>query len=176
MSKVIVIYRSKSGYTKKYAEWIAKAVDADLVESRDVSRYDLLTYDTIVYGGALYAIGINGINFVKKHILHLNNKRIIVFTLGATPLHKGIPEAVRNSNFSAEQQKHISFFMLRGGFDFNKLTLADKGLMSLLKAKLKFKRNRTADERGMLAAYTQTMDFTDEKLITPIVKAIHHID
>lgn len=35
MRKTIVIYNSKTGYTKKYAEWIAIELDAEICEQRD---------------------------------------------------------------------------------------------------------------------------------------------
>lgn len=122
----------------------------------------------------MYATGINGISLITKNIKHLINKWIIVFTLVATPLHTGIPEAVKSSNFTAEQQKHIKYFMLNGGYDYNRLALPDKILMLLLKAKLKIKRDPSADERGMLTSNTHPIDYTDEKLIAPIVNAIYN--
>ena len=57
MNKVAVVYRSKSGYTEKYAKWIAKAVGADLLKGEKTKVDDLLNYETIVYGGGLYAVG-----------------------------------------------------------------------------------------------------------------------
>jgi hypothetical protein len=67
MNKIVVVYRSKSGFTKKYAEWIAKAVNADLFEGGEIKIDDLLKYDTVVYGAALYASGINGIKFITDN-------------------------------------------------------------------------------------------------------------
>ena len=67
MNKTVVIYRSVYGYTKTYAEMIAEELTCDLRESSEISPDDLLSYDTIIYGGGLYAIGINGINLLKKN-------------------------------------------------------------------------------------------------------------
>ncbi|NLE01149.1 MAG: flavodoxin, partial [Fibrobacter sp.] len=52
--KIIVVYKSKYGTTKRYAEWIAEEVKADLFEQSAVSVEDLLKYDIIVYGGSLH--------------------------------------------------------------------------------------------------------------------------
>jgi flavodoxin len=172
MGKVAVVYRSKSGFTKKYAEWIAAATGADLIDGRAAKPKDLLAYNTIVYGGALYATGINGLSLITKNYEALKHKKLIVFTLGATPVRPEIVEEIRSKNFTAEQQQRIRFFMLRGGFDKNKLTLVDKALMVLLKANLKNRKAPTADERGMLAAYEHPLDFTDEKHVAPIVAAV----
>jgi len=172
MSQTAVVYRSKSGFTQKYAQWIAAAVNADLLDGRTAKHCDLLEYDTIVYGGALYAAGIHGLSLITRNFEALKGKKLIVFTLGATPVRPEVVEEVRNKNFTAEQQRRIRFFMLRGGFDKSKLTPVDKVLMTLLKAKLKSRKHPTADERGMLAAYDHPQDFTDEKRIAPIVAAV----
>jgi flavodoxin len=172
MGKTAVVYRSKSGFTKKYAEWIAGAAGADLIDGRTARLKDLLAYDTIVYGGALYAAGIHGLALITRNYEVLKHKKLIVFTLGATPVRPETVEELRSKNFTAEQQRHIRFFMLRGGFDKNKLTPVDKVLMALLKAKLKSRKAPTADERGMLAAYDHPLDFTDEKHVAPIVAAV----
>jgi flavodoxin len=172
MSKTVVVYRSKSGYTKKYAQWIAEATGADLFDGRTAKLKDLLAYDAIVYGGALYATGVHGLSLITRNFEALKDKKLIVFTLGATPVRPDNVEEVRSKNFTVEQQQRIRFFMLRGGFDKSKLTPVDKVLMALLKAKLKSRKSPTADERGMLAAYEQPLDFTDEKNIAPFVAAV----
>lgn len=47
MSKIAVVYRSKSGYTEKYAKWIAKAAGGDLLKGKKTRVEDLMNYDTI---------------------------------------------------------------------------------------------------------------------------------
>ena len=172
MNKIVVVYRSKSGYTKKYAEWIAKTTGADLLLGNNTRIDDLLNYDTIVFGGALYAGGINGIKLILNNYEKLKDKKVIIFCLGASPVRPEIYEEVKNNNLTNEQQQTIDFFMIRGGFDYSKLTLVDKILMNILKFKLKRKKNPTADERGMLNSYTHPCDFTDEKSINPILQSL----
>ena len=38
MNKAIVIYSSKTGFTRKYAKWICDALDADILEFNDRNR------------------------------------------------------------------------------------------------------------------------------------------
>ncbi len=53
--KTIVVYKSKSGYTKTYAEWISSELNCDLKCAEDIKIDELLKYDVIIYGGGLYA-------------------------------------------------------------------------------------------------------------------------
>lgn len=170
--KAVVIYASKSGFTKKYAEWISKEVNADLFELKNVKADILTEYDTVIYGGGLYAVGINGIKFIKNNMDKLIGKKVAIYTTGATPYRDETVNEVRDINFTVEEQKHIRFFYMRGGFDYNKLKPIDKVLMTLLKLKIKLKKNRIADEKGMLAAYDVPVDFTREKNIKELIEYI----
>jgi len=169
--KTVVIYKSKTGFAKKYAEWIAEALEADLLEYSKVSDDIFLKYETIIYGGGLYVVGINGVKLILKNLDKLKDKKIIVFASGATPNREETTIEIRDKNFTVEQQKVIRFFYLRGGFDFSKLGIVDKMLMVLLKIKLRMKSEskRSPDEKGMLEAYNAPSDFTKRKYMDELL-------
>ena len=56
--KGIIVYKSKYGSTKKYAEWIAEETGYDCVECGKVKTESIKEYDTLIFGGGLYASGI----------------------------------------------------------------------------------------------------------------------
>lgn len=163
--KTAVIYKSVSGFTRNYAEWIADELDGDLFAYSETDPAVLQVYELIIFGGALHAVGIAGIDIIKDNMEKLQGKNIIVFTTGASPARDGILEEVKNRNFSPEEQKRIRFFYLRGGFDYGKLNFVNKLLMTLMKWKIRSKKesDRTPDERGMLAAFSQPVDFTKKE-------------
>jgi menaquinone-dependent protoporphyrinogen IX oxidase len=167
--KTLVVYKSKSGFTKKYAEWISRELEADIYEASQVNLAMMAAYDAIIYGGGLYAGGINGVKLIKENLHRLAGKKVVVYATGASPSGEDVINEVRNSNFTPEQQKKIRFFYLRGGFNFNKLSPFYKGVMSLMKWTLERKKNPTADDRGMLAAFDHPVDFTDEKNIKELI-------
>lgn len=151
--KTIVIYKSKSGYTKTYAEWIAEELKCDLAENINVSIEKLQDYHTIIYGGGLYAIGINGISLITRNFEAIKNKNIIVWATGSCPGRADEIEGVWKQNFTKEQRDKMKLFYLRGGFDYKRLSKGDKLLMSMLKMRLKSKKERSEDEEGLLKAY-----------------------
>ncbi len=172
MKTIAVVYRSKSGFTEKYARWIADAADADLLKADGTKLENLLRYDTIVYGGGLYVGGINGVRLITGHMKELADKRLIVFGVGASPCRPNTVEEVRRGNFSGEAMEKIHFFLLRGGFDLNKCNLKDKMLMNLLKVKLEKAPETDEDAKGMLACYDHPADFTSRDAIGPILECI----
>ncbi len=168
----IVVYSSKTGFVRKYAEWIAEELSARAVPADKVKVEDLMGHDSIVYGGGLYVGGINGIKLIKNNLDRLSGKRIAVFATGASPKRQETTDEVRNKNFTKEEQDMIGFFYLRGGFDFDRLGIKDRMLMALLKKKLESKDELTEDEKGMLDAYEHPADFTDRDNIGELVEYV----
>jgi menaquinone-dependent protoporphyrinogen IX oxidase len=175
--KTLVCYTSISGFTRRYAQWIAESLDADLLPLKSVRPETLDRYELIIYGGSLHAVGINGIRFIRKQLPGLKGRRVIVFAVGASPAKEGIVEEILQENFTVEEQKSITLFYLRGGFDYTKLDLPNKIIMTLLKLKimLRNKKKRSSDERGMLAAYAEPADFTSRDTIQELLQFVRSL-
>ncbi|MDZ4132370.1 MAG: flavodoxin, partial [Dethiobacteria bacterium] len=90
---------------------------------------------------------------------------------------EAVSEEIITNNFASDQRDKIKFFYLRGGFNYDKLPLGDKVLMTLLKWKIRIKKKQkkelTRDEKGMLAAYSKPVDFTKIELINEIVEYVN---
>ena len=81
MSNIIVIYQSKYGATKKYAEWLAEELSCDLVETKKATIEQIEKYDVVILGGGIYATGIAGISFLKRHYERLKIRRLLCLQL-----------------------------------------------------------------------------------------------
>ena len=174
--KCLVIYKSQTGFTEKYAKWIASELSADLKQSREVNKVIFKDYDVVIYGGSLHAVGIRGRKFISKNFDLLRTKKVIVFAVGASPYRKEILDEVREKNFSEEEKKIIHLYYLRGGFNYRKLPFFDKILMKLLQLKLTRKKVLTADEKGMLNAFKQPVDFTRKENIIGLVSYVQSLE
>lgn len=60
----------------------------------------------------MYAVGIDGISFIKKNFETLKDKKLIVFATGASPSNEEVRKEVFNKNFSSQQQDRIDFYYL----------------------------------------------------------------
>ena len=49
--KILMTYKSKTEFTKRYAESIAKEVDGEILGFKDVTAAKMSEYDVVVYGG-----------------------------------------------------------------------------------------------------------------------------
>ena len=170
----IVIYSSISGFTEKYAHWIAEDLECECCSLSDVRKIRSDDYDTLVYGGSLHAVGIAGFRILKRRFPHLLEKDVYIFATGASPDREQIPREIIGANFTEDQKERFTFQYFRGGFDYQKLDSSNRLLMSLLKIKIKLKRpeNRSGDERGMLAAFDHPTDFTKRENIAGFVEKV----
>ena len=66
MNKTIVFYKSKFGISKDYAYWISNVIDCQVFDYSNITIDTLLQYDTIIFGGDLYANGINGASMITN--------------------------------------------------------------------------------------------------------------
>ncbi|MBN2351733.1 MAG: hypothetical protein JXD23_04115 [Spirochaetales bacterium] len=170
--KIAVIYTSVYGSTQTYAEWIAWALGADLFPARG-KREDLLEYDVIIYGGYRRPNGIAGLDYIAKNLDALKGKRLIVFCVGAGPVRARALDSLLAADFKPAERAQIAVFGLRGAFNFRRLHRKDRIRMSLLRTGLRLRNPASLDEneRVLLDAFDNPVNFTDEKLIAPIVKA-----
>ena len=71
MDKTVVIYKSKHGSTKKYAEWIGEELECPVFSADDFSKKELEDYENIIFGGCVQAGGIMGFDLIKKNMRRL---------------------------------------------------------------------------------------------------------
>jgi len=173
LNNIAVIYKSKYGTTKQYAEWIAQELNAALLEVSVVKPAQLMSYDVVIYGGGLYAGGIDGVRLVAKNPC----KNLVVYTVGLANPETTDYSAILNKGFSQEQLEKTKIFHLRGGIDYEKLNLVHKGMMAML-WKMDMKKDeseRTEEDKLFLETYGAKLDFMDKNTIMPIIEYVNSL-
>ena len=173
MSNVAVIYKSKYGSTKQYAQWIADELRGDIYHDSAVSLDILENYSTVIYGGGMYMGSILGISFITKNFDALKDKNLVVFGVGLENSEnaKDFEGAIKKV-FNEEMQKSIKTFHLRGAIDYKSMGLFHKvamwGLVRSLKKKDKSTINDT--DKMIIETYGEKLDFTSVDNIRPLVE------
>ena len=169
--KAIVIYKSKYGSTKTYAEWIAQSLSCEAKEYTDVKISDLEGYDTIVYGGGLYAEMIAGVSLITKNMQKLEGKKIIVFTTGITPIdmRRYYDDLVMKKNFKGNTYEKIKMFNFPGKMILSELTLPHRTAIIALKKLMSGKENPTEMEKLLIELCDADGDFSDRACIAELV-------
>jgi stalled ribosome rescue protein Dom34 len=76
----IILYQSKYGATKKYADWISEETGLSCVETKKAVIDDIVNYDTIILGGGIYASGIADTLLNREEIILLC---LVIFLLSS---------------------------------------------------------------------------------------------
>jgi menaquinone-dependent protoporphyrinogen IX oxidase len=157
-----VIYKSKYGATKKYAEWIAEELSCPLFEVSQINKSEIDTYDAVIYGGGLYAGSIAGIKDIVKNY----KGRLVVFAVGLTPIEEMNPGDIAKNNGILTEK----LFTFRGGYVFDKLSAPHRLIMRAVRKSMSSKSGITAEEKAAL--YENVVDFTDRAAIAPLIKHV----
>lgn len=170
----VVIYKSKYGSTKTYAEWIGEMLGCVVFDAKDVSKNDLLKYDTIIYGGGLYAETINGVYLITKNFDKLEDKKIVVYTTGITPLdcRDYYDKMVIEKNFKPEMRDKIKVFNFLGKMVVNELSLVHRSALKTLKKIMSSKENPSEMEKLLIELCDADGDFTDKAAINELLEYV----
>lgn len=169
----IILYQSKYGATKKYADWLSEETGFGCLETKKSDIKNLAKYDIIVLAGGIYVSGIAGISFLKKHFDLLKNKRIAVFCVGASPFDEQAFSQVREHNLSGALQS-VPCFYGRGAWNESKMTFADRTLCKMLQKAVSRKDPAEYEpwEKALMCAVGQSCDWTDKAYLDSLLKWI----
>lgn len=171
--RTIVIYTSQTGFTKRYAEWIAEKSGAECYELRDAKKKDMDNYDAIIYGGWACAGTISKLSWFKGNINKWEGKKLIAFCVGASPLENPEIEPALKKNFSEDEMNRVKVFYCPGGFCYEKMSKTSKLMMKMFIKMLKAKKDKTEEDEIMIKMISSSYDISDIKYIEPILECLN---
>lgn len=171
MEKTVVIYKSKHGSTKQYAQWIGEELQCPVIDVKDFSKKDFANYDNIIYGGCVQAGGIQGFEIIKKNMRLLQDKKIVTFAVGLNIMQKETRMQLREINFDKKSVEKMTCFYCPGAYKPEEIKGIDAGIMKVMIKMLEGKGvlNMTEDEKTLLSDVQNGANYVDRKYIEPIV-------
>lgn len=173
MKQGIILYRSKYGATKKYADWICEATGFDTIETVKADIRQVEQYRTVILCGGIYASGIAGISFFRKNYDRLKEKKLAVFCVGASPYDDAALEGIKAHNLK-DDLKNIPVFYGRGAWDQANMSFADRTLCKMLQKAVAKKAPKDYEpwEKALMCADGKVCDWTDKKNLEPLLAFI----
>ena len=128
--RVLILYQSKYGSTRQYADWIHKDIPSEIVDVDKGDKPEFHKYDVILFGGSIRMGRIVIAPLIVETWNAVKGKKVVLFTTSGTPPHHPNILKIFNSSFPEDIRKEIQYFPLRGrilskdiGF-FDKLFIA----------------------------------------------------
>ena len=175
MSKqILVVYKSVTGFTKQYAQWIGESLDCETAELKDVTASKMAAYDLVIFGGRFHAGFVDGLKKAKALVGDV--RKLIVFATGASPstMEDMVKEAWGN-NFTPEELAEIPHFYMQGGLRYEKMPLGDKLMMKAFGAMVKGKKDKTAYEEAMSKVIGKSYDLSSKAYTKPLIDYVKSI-
>jgi flavodoxin len=164
-----IIYNSKTGFTKRYADWIAEELGCHTMPYKDFVKAPTAVSEIVIFGSRIHAGRIEQLEKVKP----LVKGKLIVFAIGATPA--SVTHAIDKiwaDNFSEKELEAIPHFYMQGGLDYGHMGILDGFLMKVVSILLSKKKEKSEDEAGFEQAIKHSYDSSSKEYIQPLVEHV----
>lgn len=170
--KTLIIYTSQTGFTRKYAQWIAERMHADLLELTEARKKDegfFGAYQAIAYGGWAMAGKLVKLKWFLDKAAAWKGKRLAVFCVGGSPQDNPDVEKMLGKLLTDDQRQYIAAFYCQGGFNYEKMNLPSRLAINMFVGMLKKKKDATEAEKTMAQMISSSYDISDIQYTDPIV-------
>ena len=167
MKKIIVLYRSKTGFSKRYAEWIAEDLGCESRPIKSVKLDDLKDYKLIIFGAGVYAGMISGLGKIKNWMEKSPQKTWIVFATGATPHEEGHEEMLLKTNFRKGESRPAHFYYFLSGINYETMGFFNRVLMKLFSGMAAKKKGTTQTAKQI------SVDLANRHYIADLLSYVH---
>ena len=162
--KKIVVYQSGTGFTAKYAGWIAEELGCEAKEYKKMKADELKDYDMVIYGGWIMANMVFGYDKVKA----LKLKNVVVFGIGMS-----VPSDDLTAKIAAQNEiSQESLFYFEGGYNPKKVGFVKKMMMNMIKKSIEQKVDKTKEDIHMLETF-KGADCTNREAIKPLIELVN---
>ncbi|RKM59419.1 flavodoxin [Butyrivibrio sp. CB08] len=168
--KTLVVYTSQTGFTKRYAQWIAERMSADILDLKDAQKKDdssFAGYEAIVYAGWLMAGKVVKVNWFFEKAKGWKDKHLALVAVGGSPNDNPDVETALKDMLTEEQSAYIKAFYCQGGFNYEKMNLPSKLAMKAFVSTLK--KSKDEKQREVGSYIDHSYDVSDIKFIEPVV-------
>lgn len=174
--KTIVIYKSKTGYTQQYAMWLAEELKCKAIKLGNVNKVNLSEYDTIIYGGGIYATNISGFKSFVKRLKDQTTKRILIFSVGSAAFSEDVRELIVKKNITDANLDYPLYYM-QGGFDPEKLSFFMRFMLKMVASNIKKKQLKnpdavSKDDQMFLDFFQTTHSNLNKDSLNPLIEQV----
>lgn len=166
-NNAIVFYESKTGFTARYANWIAEALGCEAVPWKERGGVSLDAYDTVIFGSGFHAGMIRNIKPFKALTAGMTDKKLVVFTTGASPADSPDVDGALRQNFTDAEWSAYKVFYLQSGLIYEKMNMADKAMMVIFRSMQKKAEGKDSEAYQMVC---KSYDASDKAFILPLVE------
>ena len=173
MEKIAVIYSSKFGHTKKYADWLKEDLGADVLSVDGFSPTKLLSYKLVIFACGVYGDKLSIIDFIKKNMSSVPlQKSMIMAVSWYTNDSEEAKQKLIEENYPEQLKNVVPMYVVNSGIDLKKVPPMDKAKLLTARLMIEKKEGRSSDDINALAIIKGYSDQTSKDNLAGIKKAI----
>ncbi len=167
MNRTLILYKSQTGFTQKYAQWAADDLACALAPW---GRSPMRGYHTIVFGTRAHAGRADGLKQALSAYEKSGAQRLVLFVTGAMP--NTAQETIQQfweQNLTQEQRAAIPHFYFQAGLCYERMGFLDRAMM---KGLARFLDDKTPEEAEMQKDIAGSYDISDRALLKPMLELL----
>ena len=171
-NNIIILYNSKTGFTRKYAQQLALELGCAALPLKDAPP-DLSGYAAVVFGSRLHAGIFDGWKKARKLLQSRGAKKLVVFATGAMP--NEAEEQIRQvweQNLTPGELETVPHFYLQAGLCLEKLGAGDRAMLKVAAWAMGRKKDKSAEDAAFADAIGRSYDISDPKYIAPLADCL----
>ena len=174
-NNIIVLYNSKTGFTRKYAQLLALELGCTALPLKDAPS-DLSQYAAVAFGSRLHAGVLDGWKKAQKLLARRGAKRLVVFATGAMPNEAGDTiQKMWEQNLTPAEREAIPHFYLQAGLCYEKMGGVDRAMMKFAAWAMTRKKAKTPEDEAFQNAISRSYDISDPKYLRPLADCLREL-
>lgn len=176
MKDLAVVYATKYGHTKQYADWMKEEAGADIFVSTSFTPTKALEYKAVVFAGGVYGDKILIMDWLKKNLGQVNVNKIII---AAVSWYCNDSEEAKArliaENYPEQFKNVVPLVVINSGIDKKKTSVMDKAQLLASQSAINKRDVRTADDINALAIIKGYSDSTSKDNLKSLIAAVQNI-
>ena len=176
MKDLAVVYATKYGHTKQYADWMKEEAGADIFASTSFTPTKALEYKAVVFAGGVYGDKILIMDWLKKNLGQVNVNKIII---AAVSWYCNDSEEAKArliaENYPEQFKNVVPLVVINSGIDKKKTSVMDKAQLLAAQSAINKHEVRSADDINALAIIKGYSDSTSKDNLKSLIAAVQNI-
>ena len=173
MKKIAVVYLSKCGHTKQYADWLHEDLDADLFLISSFNFTKVLEYKLVIFACGIYNDKLAIMDTIKKNIVSVPANKTMIMAVGwYTNDSKEAKQRIIEENYPDQFKGSVPLYIVNSGIDKKQINVGDKASLLVAQRNIEKKAGRSSDDINALAIIKGYSDQTSKDNLASIKKGI----
>lgn len=174
--RCVIVYHSSTGFTKKYASWLAESLEAEIFAYKEAKNLDISSYDLVLFGTWAKAGGFFHLSWLEKKLQDYSNKKFLAFVVGASPADSEDINVSLANTFKTDSLEKVPYFYCPGGLNYEAMPMLSSLMMKFFLKGIQTKLENNEISPEMANMVSHSYDISDRSYLNPIISYVKSLE